>query len=173
MRPYFGNFQVIEYQGMKLRNIMHSAQLAHQVLEKSSLAYPYTLQDGDTPTIIAFDYYGSVEYVWLVLLANNILDPYTDWYKSQEQFDAYIVDKYGSVANAMAEIHHYHDSDDDTRPTVTPTSYEYLSESEKIGLTPVYSYEWENSLNEPKRLIKLIDKAAAPKIAFELEKMLR
>lgn len=173
MRPYFGNFKPVMYQGLKLRNIMHSAQLAKGIIDKATVSYPYTLQDGDTPNIIAYDYYGSVEYVWLVLLANNILDPYTDWYKSQEQFDSYIIKKYGSCAEAQALIHHYTIVNDPDQVDVTPETYLYMGDGEGIGLTPVYAYEWETSINEPKRTINLIDKSVAAKIAFELEKVLR
>ena len=33
------------------------------------------MQDSDTPEIIADKYYGNVEYHWVVLLFNNIIDP--------------------------------------------------------------------------------------------------
>lgn len=173
MRSYFGNYSIVEYNGQKIRNIMHSAQLAANVLDRADVWYPYTLQDGDTPTMIAFDYYGSIEYVWLVLFSNNITDPTSEWHKSQEQFDAFLIKKYGSIEAAMSEIHHYEKSDDATYPPVTPTTYEYMTTEEKIGLSIVYTYDYEMAINEARRSIRLIDRGAASKIAFELETTLK
>jgi hypothetical protein len=36
-----------------------------------------TASDTIRPDLIAYKYYGTVDYFWLILLANNIIDPYT------------------------------------------------------------------------------------------------
>lgn len=172
MRQYFSNHPIIEYRGLNLRNLMLSAGIVKGVLNKMSVAYPYTLQDGETPNMVAYDYYGSVEYVWLIFLANHIVDPYTQWYKSQNDFDQYIIKTYGSIPYAHATIHHYSDGSA-TCPPITPTSYAYLDPVEQAQYFPVSIYDWETSLNEKRRTIQLIDKTQAPRISLELERLLK
>jgi hypothetical protein len=156
-----------------LRELMSNARIAREVLDQGVLFYPYTLQDGDTPTSIAFDYYGSIEYDWLVLFSNEIVDPVYGWYMSQDDFDAYIEANYGSVPAAMALIHHYESSVGGLQ--YTPTSYAYNTtglDENGLVLYPVDSYTWEERNNAARRSIKLINKTYAASIALELEKKL-
>lgn len=172
MKNYFANYPVITYRGLNIRNLMLNAQVVKGVLSKTSVVYPYTLEEGDTPTMIAYDYYGSVDYVWLVLMSNNMIDPYTDWYKSQLDFAAYIDKKYGSHPYAMSTIHHYKHNTDPDYPMVTPTTYAYMLPEEQGQFSPVYIYDYEQQRNEARRTINLIDSAHAPRIALELERLL-
>lgn len=169
MRQYFSNHPVITYRGLNIRNLMLNAQVVKGVLSKTSVVYPYTLEEGDTPTMIAYDYYGSVDYVWLVLLSNDMIDPYTDWYKGTLDFESYLAKTYGSVANAMSTIHHYAGTD---LVDATPTTYQYMTAEEQGLYHPVYVYDWEASRNEARRTINLIDSNSAPRIALELERLL-
>lgn len=171
MIPYFSNHPMIEYNGNVMRNIMLSCRVTKDILDKTAVYYPYTLKDGDRPTSVAFDYYGSVDYVWLVLFSNDIVDPITDWFKSQTEFDAYIEKIYGSLPAAMSTIHHYELTSDSTYPIITPTTYQYMSHEDPVRaqLVAVDTYTWETRNNEAKRTIKLISKSYAAKIALELE----
>jgi hypothetical protein len=173
MRQYFANLPLLDYKGVKLRDLMSHAALTRQVLQQGIMFYPYTLQDGDTSTSIAYDYYGSVEYDWLVLFSNQIVDPVFQWYMSQDDFDNYIEANYGSLTAAMSTVHHYESAPGGLQ--YTPTSYQYnptgLDEN-GIPLYPVDCYTWETQQNEARRSIKLINKQYASAIALELEKKL-
>ena len=48
------------------------------------------------PEDIAYYYYGSTDYTWLIYLANNIVDPYHQWPLSQENFNKYLIEKYAA-----------------------------------------------------------------------------
>lgn len=173
MRSYFANLPIIDYSGVKLRDLMTSARIAREVLDTGVVFYPYTLQDGDTLTSIAYDYYGSVEFDWLVLFSNQMVDPVFDWYMSSDDFDLYIEANYGSVPTAMHTIHHYESHQGGLE--YTPTDYAYnptgLDESGLV-LYAVDCYTWESRKNEAKRSIRLINKKYASAIALELEKKL-
>lgn len=173
MRQYFANHPVIEYRGLNLRNLMLSAGIVKGVLNKMSVAYPYTLNEGDTPNMVAYDYYGSVEYVWLVFLANHIVDPYTQWYKSQSDFESYVTKKYGSIESAMITTHHFSNQTDLSAPEVSVTTYQHATPEEQGVLTPVSNYDFEVSQNEIKRSIMLVDKSQAARISLELERLLK
>lgn len=87
----------------------------------------YTLRDGETPEIVAEKYYGTPEAHWLVMYANNVVDPQFDWLLSQDEFNNYITAKYGSISNAMSQVHHYSkviETIDSKTGTATFRSYE-------------------------------------------------
>ena len=60
-----------------ITNIIARFAFDSQLKENTSAFYPYQVQDSDTPEIIADKYYGNVEYHWVVLLFNNIIDQFT------------------------------------------------------------------------------------------------
>ena len=66
------------------------------VKDNASLFYPYDVQDGETPEMIANKYYGSSEKHWIVLLFNDIIDPQYDWPLDQRTLIKYINDKYSN-----------------------------------------------------------------------------
>jgi len=81
-------------------NIIARFAFDSQLKENSSAFYPYQIQDSDTPEIIADKYYGNVEYHWVVLLFNNIIDPQFDWPLKSDTLIDYIDKKY--TANGTA-----------------------------------------------------------------------
>ncbi len=81
-----------------ITNIIARFAFDSQLKENTSAFYPYQVQDSDTPEIIADKYYGNVEYHWVVLLFNNIIDPQFDWPLKSDTLIDYIDKKY--TANA-------------------------------------------------------------------------
>ena len=47
------------------------------------------------PDNIAFDFYGDSKLDWVVLLSNNILNIQTEWPLVQNNFDSFLLNKYG------------------------------------------------------------------------------
>jgi hypothetical protein len=86
-------------------NIIARFAFDSQLKENSSAFYPYQVQDSDTPEIIADKYYGNVEYHWVVLLFNNIIDPQFDWPLKSDTLIDYIDKKYtaNGTANTPAQ----------------------------------------------------------------------
>ena len=83
-----------------ITNIIARFAFDSQLKENTSAFYPYQVQDSDTPEIIADKYYGNVEYHWVVLLFNNIIDPQFDWPLKSDTLIDYIDKKY--TANGSA-----------------------------------------------------------------------
>jgi len=92
---YIGNYVV-------LTNLLVRAEIIPSLLNNPALFYQYDIQDGDTPEIIADKYYGDSYRYWLVLFANQIIDPQWNWPMNSNLFRDYLVDKYTSAtANAF------------------------------------------------------------------------
>ena len=104
---YFQSFPqiaTIDYIGnnVVLTNIMIRSEILPSLLNNPMLFYSYDIQDGDTPEIIAEKYYSDPYRYWLVLFANQIIDPQWNWPMNPKLFNDFIVDKYASdTANVL------------------------------------------------------------------------
>lgn len=80
-------------------NITTRVKIIDRYLTNSLSYYEYDVQEGDTPEIIAHKFYDDVERHWIVLMANNIVDPMIDWPMNYTNFVKYLDDKYGPLAS--------------------------------------------------------------------------
>jgi hypothetical protein len=76
-------------------NLMARASIIPSVLKDPMVYYKYDIQEGDTPEIVAYKYYGDSYRYWIVLFSNQIMDPQWEWPLSYSVFESYIKDKYG------------------------------------------------------------------------------
>jgi hypothetical protein len=81
-------------------NIISRFSFEQTLKDNSSAFYKYSVQDSDTPEIIAYKYYGSSERHWVVLLFNDIIDPQFDWPLKYDTFINFVDKKY--TANGAA-----------------------------------------------------------------------
>jgi hypothetical protein len=129
----------------------------------------YYVQDGERPDTVAYDYYDDETMDWLVLLANEIHDPYYEWPLSYEQFNLYIAQKYGSTRAAYQTIHHYEQILQEKQLVIESgiqrilpektlevdyTTYLSLTANKRKSVT---AYDYENDLNDQRKHIYLID----------------
>jgi nucleoid-associated protein YgaU len=77
-----------------MTDLMARCSIIPEILNNPMVYYDYDVQDGDTPEIVAYKYYGDSYRYWIVLFANQITDPQWDWPLSSNDFDAYITNKY-------------------------------------------------------------------------------
>lgn len=104
---YFNKFPLINYGGHLAVNLLTRAQLSDQTRAQRSIFYPYTIRDYDRADNLSDNYYDSPEYTWLIWMTNDMIDPYYDYPLSDDDFDAYVTDKYGSIAQANRKIKYY------------------------------------------------------------------
>ena len=100
---YFENFPIIEYEGRRVRDISRRSNFVRALSNNPYLYYPYTVGEGERAEDIAQFYYGSVDYVWLVYMANNIIDPYHEWPMDPQTFNDYLVEKYTEESGEVGE----------------------------------------------------------------------
>lgn len=114
MSKYFSAFPKIPYDiagtqfsnYQNVTNIFFRVRILKEVLNNISGYYFYQVKDGETPEILAEQIYGDPEAYWIILLANEIVDPQFDWPMDSRTFNKYIVHKYGSISNAKTIFHH-------------------------------------------------------------------
>jgi phage tail protein X len=91
---YFKSFPTTTWDKKEVVDISRRATILNKVKGDPYGFIPYTVQDGDTIEMIAYHYYGDAELSWLILLANDIIDPYEDFFKEKAQLDQYVINKY-------------------------------------------------------------------------------
>lgn len=91
----------------KITDLTFRFSFFKDILSNVGAYYHYTIQEGDTPEILADKVYGNPEAYWIILYANNIYDPQFDWPLDKTPFQKYLVGKYGSIENAKNTMHHY------------------------------------------------------------------
>ena len=124
------------------------------------------LDDLDTPESVAYKYYGSTKYHWIVLLSNNIIDVEREWPLSNSNLEGYIKDKYG--ANNGTSVHHYVDSTHDH--ITVDWDATRLANGEIKAVT---NNDYEEEINNNKRQIFLLDKIFLKDIVAQYKKLVR
>lgn len=155
----------VNYNQYMLSNLLQKVAAITENFRKFTVFYPYFIKDGERPDTIAYDYYGSSDYAWLVLLANQIIDPYYQWPLTDAEFHDYLIAKYGHVYPLKTQISHYvytgiggNTEDEIARIDykMTPKTYESLSDLDKSGWTAVYLYDYLAQQNIDRRQIRLL-----------------
>lgn len=104
---YFSKIGTTPYNDSTVNNILTSIRFKEAVSKQSVIYYPYTIAEGERPDTIAYNYYGDERYAWLVLIVNDIIDPYYQWPLNTKEFSDFIVNKYGSIASAQEQVAFY------------------------------------------------------------------
>lgn len=190
MGKFFDSYPVVVYDIFGTRdgsyktatNIFSRTKILDSVKSATSLYYDYSIQDGDTPEMIADKYYGDPELHWVILYMNDIFDPFYDWPLDYNKFVKFIKLKYGSIEAAQTTTVQYrkkiirYDSGSKVTTTsiVTIDSTEFSGSpvtqnnvfnlkngtavTETIIREQVKAWDFELEENEKKRSIKLLRK---------------
>jgi hypothetical protein len=173
---YFSYFPEVQYRIPNSKKYISATNITKRFaisnfLRNSAVTFDeYYVQDGERPETVAYDYYGDVSMDWLVLLTNEIHDPYFQWVLSYENINAYVKEKYGSVEYAMKTNHHYEQiieqrreyTNADATIQIVPektlivdfSTYTTLTALERKSIS---IYDYENEINETNRHIYLLD----------------
>jgi len=183
MSDYFNKIPNFEYvsrlPGAKIgdyvtvKNLFKKGALEADIVNDLAFHTKYKIKGDDRPDNVAFDVYGNSNLDWLVLTCNNIVNIQSEWPLLQNDFDRYLLDKYGTYEK-LNEIHHYKTQEIKNSKDVvivpeglqcasdyTVTYYDYYTDKEVIVLskdctTEVTNYEYESEKEDEKRNIFLL-----------------
>ena len=184
MSDYFNKLPNFEYVSrlpnakigdyITVKNFFKRAALEEDILDNLSFHTKYKIMGDDRPDNVAYDFYGNSNLDWLVLTCNNIVNIQTEWPLLQNDFDRFLLDKYGSY-EALNDTHHYKTQEIKNSKDViivpgglqcssdySVTYYDYNTGQEKIVLsrdctTAVTNYEYEAEIEDEKRNIFLLE----------------
>ena len=128
----------------------------------------YTIKNNQRPDQVALDVYGSMEYDWVVLLTNNIINLYDEWPMSEDELERYIDSEYEEDADS---VHHWVTQKiTDTRGRTLLRDGRIVSEDfsytrpdgtaipKEDLVRPISVYDYESEKNDYKRNIYLLRK---------------
>lgn len=147
---YFANFPKILYDfdiaGQRvvkpITDITANIRVRKQILSNITLYDLYDIKDGETPEVLADRVYGSSQYHWVLMLANDRYDYLRDWPMSSDVLEQYIKSKY--TMEQLGDTHHW----ERDQLIVDPFVYEAY---------PVSNWDHEIRQNDLKRRIKIIN----------------
>jgi len=149
----------------------------------------YTVREDEKAEDIADFYYDDPAMSWLVYFANDIVDPYTQWPKTYENFTEYFRKKYASQAlptgtdaivwgqdtTRTDNIVHWKKTDDETI-LISPDSYiraqTFNGDFVAGEWTAVRRFDYEMEENEELRNIILVNTSYAPTVLENLRSLL-
>jgi hypothetical protein len=154
---YFANFPVIPYDSVGngnykyVTNLLRRVGMRAQIKSNVLLFDTYDIRSGETPEEIADKLYDDSELHWVILMVNNITDRYHQWPLNENQFQAYINDKYDNID----AVHHY-----ETTQTSGDTTIKIdvgTVNTDYPAATAITNYEYELAQENEKRGIRLLD----------------
>jgi len=169
---YFEKFPVILYDSVGngdfkfVTNLLRRVALRAKVKSNVLLFDTYDIRSGQTPEEIADKLYDDPELHWVILMVNDITDRYHQWPLNENQFQAYINDKYDNID----AVHHYETTqtsgDTTLKIDVGTVNTDYPS------ATAITNYEYEVALEDEKRQIRLLDPRYIDQFIEEFERLM-
>ena len=136
---YFSKFPVTTYNGAPALNIMRRVGFNDNLRFFVSAFYPQTIDLGERIDSIAFNYYDSVDFDWIIYHVNDILDPYFQTPLSDIVFEDFIRKKYGSVRNAIRSIAFFRSNAAGDDRILSTAAFESLPGNEKKYWKPTFN----------------------------------
>ena len=156
---YFSKFPLLRYKYIDKDTTLRT-KLATNILKRVGFTdlskgdkdhfITYDVIEGEKPEVIADKLYGDPEYHWIVLLFNDIINPYKDWPMGSYEIDQYVEKKYTGDSLFLSDANGNHPSTIDFHANQTVAdssggkdSYGVYSMNEKrarvISWDPQYS----------------------------------
>ena len=134
---YFNSLPKVQYTNTNgvstiYTNLLARASIIPNLLNNTLNFYDYDIQDGDTPEIVAYKYYGDSYRYWVVLYVNQINDAQWDWPLDDRNFREYMNEKY--PGNTADYVHHYEKVVVQTNRT-TGTDYDIKTTTNKFWIS--------------------------------------
>jgi len=148
-----------------VKNIWRRAEILTEYKSQVTIFNEITVQDGERPEDVATAFYNNPFYNWTVLVANDIVDVYSQWPRSITQLQDFINQKYD---NPQATKHHVTTEVKDAKNNiivesgkVVASNYQvsYYNGTTTVTATPVVSVsneQFEFEENAKKARIQII-----------------
>ena len=150
---YFYKFPTIDYDATgdkettKIQDILTRIAVRKGIRDRNVLFTKYVVKDWETPESVSNQFYNSPHYHWVIMMMNKMFSRYYDWPLSERSLQAYVLDKY---TDPTATSHY------EAAQTSGNTATKLRVKSDFSGATIVTYLDYERTLNETKRPIKIL-----------------
>jgi len=170
-----------------VKNLFKRGKLRDDIYQNIAFFTKYEIIGNDRPDNVAAEIYGDSDLDWVVLLSNNIVNIQSEWPLLQNDFDRFMLDKYGTY-DKMNDTHHYETKEvkNTAGAVIVPeglqvasdysvTYYDWYQSGEITRsdiTTEVTNYDYESKLEDAKRNIFLLKNSYLHIITDDLEEMM-
>lgn len=156
---------------IQVKNLFKRVKFRSDIYQNTGYFQQYIIKGNERPDNVAYDIYNDPTLDWVVLLSNNIINVQTEWPMRQNDFDAYLLEKYGSYEN-LYSVHHYETTEivNSEGTIIVPKGliveenfsisyYNSITESQEIAsnfLVEVTNYDYEEKIQNDKRNIYVL-----------------
>lgn len=133
-------FEIKKNELILVTDFIRAVSIDPSLKNDDTLFTTYITKDGETPEQLSYKFYKTTQYHWLIMLLNEKFDNINDFPQPDNRIRAHTLQKYGSLTT----IHHYINAAGTIVDAFDPL---------KI---PVTVYEYETTLNETKREVKIM-----------------
>ena len=144
---------------IKANSWKQSDEQLNEFVEAANGFVKYVIKDGDRPDTLADQFYGDSELHWVILYANgaSMQQPWYDWPMTQYDLTKFVAKKYGS-GNLNATNHYSADG--------------FQVDSDASGATIVTNFGHEQTLNDAKRPIRVIESKYVSLVVDEFKSLM-
>lgn len=176
---FFSKFPTIPYEldgiVQEVVNIAISEITVKTKIDVSYILWKYEIVENETPIIISDKLYKTMEYYWVLLYVNNIVNPYLDWYMTQDELETYAA----SIYEDINDIHHFEKFDPITQTNSLIDNYDSIElfkkykNGEDLGeyIFPVSNIMYERSKNDKRKIINIINPKYINEFVTEFRKV--
>jgi len=173
---------------IQVKNLFKRVLLREDIYSNLMYFTKYDIQGDDRPDNVAHRIYSDSTLDWLILLSNNITHIPTEWPLAQNDFDRFLLDKYGSYDNLYNGVHHHETIEvkDSNEVTIVPeglevsadfttTFYDYYVSGmvTKLDITrPVTNYQYEEKKENKKRDIFILKQEYVSVVMDDIEDLM-
>lgn len=161
-----------QYSSQTVVNIFNSVIAQFEPVYNTFLYYYYDVIEGERPEDVAYKAYGDSSLNWIVILLNNVVNPYYDWVLTQQELESMVDDKYDDPNG----IHHFIDLTTDKRSDdyQFKINIDYFNTNGvyPANQSPVTNKEYEEELNRDKRSIRLLNKKYVPDFVRQFTRLM-
>ena len=91
---------------IKVKNLFRRAIIREDLFADFMAFTKYKINGDMRPDAVAYEVYGDEDLDWVILISNNIINVRDEWPLTQNDFNNYLIEKYGNEG-AIDEIKHY------------------------------------------------------------------
>lgn len=157
---YFSKFPKFEYtQNNKtslVTDILRRSLFISEYTPHTDLYSSYTILDGETPQSLAYKYYGAATYHWVILMFNEIHNPYFEWPVDALTLKNICIEKYTETTMYMVKHYELNDLVVGEIKEFVDKNISWVPPTDVDGSTPISFYDYEEQLNDKKREILIL-----------------
>jgi len=177
MAQYFTYFPKMYYDAVQdgttspklVTDLLRRVKVRDGLKNQTAIFNKYQVVAGETPEIVSYKLYDSVDYYWTILLMNNIKDRFYEWPLSEQQFEAYVNGKYTNPQG----VHHYEITQSSGPTSSLDNSHVIEVNSTTSSAQAVSNYTYERRLQDNKSLIKVLKREYLSQFVEEFAKLVR